>query len=35
VDRASATRYRFGEPRELTLKGVHEPVEVRAVEWRN
>jgi class 3 adenylate cyclase len=35
LDGASATRYRFGEPRELTLKGVHEPVEVRAVEWRN
>ena len=29
-----ASRFRLSEPRLVTLKGVREPVEVRAVEWR-
>jgi class 3 adenylate cyclase len=31
---AGSIRYRLSEPRSLQLKGVREPVEVRAVEWR-
>jgi class 3 adenylate cyclase len=27
-------RFRASEPRALTLKGVREPVEVRAIDWR-
>jgi class 3 adenylate cyclase len=29
-----STKIAFSEPRELALKGVREPVEVRAVNWR-
>jgi class 3 adenylate cyclase len=29
-----STRFGLSEPRELSLKGVEEPVEVRSVEWR-
>jgi len=33
---ADATpRFRVSEPRELILKGVREPVEVRSVDWRS
>jgi class 3 adenylate cyclase len=31
---SSATTYPYFEPRELTLKGVRDPVTVRAVDWR-
>jgi class 3 adenylate cyclase len=30
----SSTRFRLSEPRQLALKGVEEPVEVRSVDWR-
>ncbi len=33
-EQAGPTRFRPSEPRSLTLKGVREPVEVRAVDWR-
>ena len=29
-----ASRFGMSDPRELTLKGVDEPVEVRSVDWR-
>jgi class 3 adenylate cyclase len=29
-----STRFRLSEPRQLALKGVEEPVEVRSVDWR-
>jgi len=32
---AGTIRFRAGEPRSLTLKGVAEPVEVQAVDWRS
>ena len=31
---AGPTRFKVSEPRALTLKGVREPVEVRAIDWR-
>ena len=34
LERAGQTRFKFSEPRALTLKGVREPVEVRAIDWR-
>ena len=34
LDGAGSIRFGLSEPRELTLKGVREPVEVRAVDWR-
>jgi class 3 adenylate cyclase/Tfp pilus assembly protein PilF len=34
VAEAGSTRFGLSEPRELTLKGVDEPVEVRSVDWR-
>jgi class 3 adenylate cyclase len=33
-DGAGSTRFGLSDPRQLTLKGVRAPVEVRAVEWR-
>ena len=32
--RPGQTRFKLSEPRALTLKGVREPVEVRAIDWR-
>jgi hypothetical protein len=29
-----SSRFGLSDPRELSLKGVEEPVEVRSVEWR-
>ncbi|HET7026717.1 MAG TPA: adenylate/guanylate cyclase domain-containing protein [Candidatus Limnocylindrales bacterium] len=29
-----AARFRLSEPRELTLKGVREPIEARSIDWR-
>jgi class 3 adenylate cyclase len=34
LEQGGRTRYRASEPRMLTLKGVREPVEVRAIDWR-
>jgi class 3 adenylate cyclase len=34
LEGAGKTRFKVSEPRALTLKGVREPVEVRAVDWR-
>jgi class 3 adenylate cyclase len=34
LSEAGSTRFSLSEPRTVTLKGVHEPVEVRSVEWR-
>ena len=34
LEQAGHTRFRASEPRALTLKGVREPVEVRAIDWR-
>jgi class 3 adenylate cyclase len=34
IDGAGSTRFGLSDPRQLTLKGVRAPVEVRAVEWR-
>jgi class 3 adenylate cyclase len=34
LESAGRTRFKVSEPRMLTLKGVREPVEVRAIEWR-
>ena len=34
LEQAGPTRFKLSEPRALTLKGVREPVEVRAVDWR-
>ncbi len=34
LDAAGAIRFGLSEPRSVTLKGVSEPLEVRAVEWR-
>ena len=34
LDQAGRVRFQLSEPRSLTLKGVSEPVEVRAIEWR-
>jgi class 3 adenylate cyclase len=34
VDGAGPMRFALSEPRPVTLKGVREPVEVRAVDWR-
>jgi class 3 adenylate cyclase len=34
VDGAGPMRFALTDPRPLTLKGVREPVEVQAVEWR-
>jgi len=31
----SSARYGLSEPRQLTLKGIREPIEVRAVDWRS
>jgi len=31
----SSARYALSEPRQLTLKGIREPIEVRAVDWRS
>ena len=30
----SSSRFGLSDPREVTLKGVDEPVEVRSVDWR-
>jgi class 3 adenylate cyclase len=34
LEQAGQTRFKLSEPRALTLKGVREPVEVRAIDWR-
>jgi class 3 adenylate cyclase len=34
LEQAGRTRFKLSEPRALTLKGVREPVEVRAIDWR-
>jgi len=34
LEQAGRSRFKVSEPRALTLKGVREPVEVRAVDWR-
>jgi class 3 adenylate cyclase len=34
LQQAGQTRFKVSEPRALTLKGVREPVEVRAIDWR-
>jgi class 3 adenylate cyclase len=34
LEQAGPTRFQASEPRALTLKGVREPVEVRAINWR-
>jgi class 3 adenylate cyclase len=34
LEQAGRTRFKVSEPRALTLKGVREPVEVRAIDWR-
>ena len=34
LELAGQTRFTVSEPRALTLKGVREPVEVRAIDWR-
>jgi class 3 adenylate cyclase len=34
LERAGQIRFKVSEPRALTLKGVGEPVEVRAIDWR-
>jgi class 3 adenylate cyclase len=34
LEHAGPIRFKTSEPRDLTLKGVREPVEVRAVDWR-
>jgi class 3 adenylate cyclase len=34
LERAGQSRFKVSEPRALTLKGVREPVEVRAIDWR-
>jgi class 3 adenylate cyclase len=34
LEQAGETRFKVSEPRGLTLKGVREPVEVRAIDWR-
>jgi hypothetical protein len=34
LDAATEVRFGLSEPRSLQLKGVQEPMEVRAVEWR-
>lgn len=34
LEQVGATRFRASEPRSLTLKGIREPVEVRAIDWR-
>jgi class 3 adenylate cyclase len=33
LDGAGRSRFKVSEPRALTLKGVREPVEVRAIDW--
>jgi class 3 adenylate cyclase len=33
-EQAGSSRFKFSEPRTLTLKGVREPVDVRAIDWR-
>jgi class 3 adenylate cyclase len=34
LEQAKPTRFQASEPRSLTLKGVREPIDVRAIEWR-
>ena len=34
LDQAGQTRFKVSEPHALTLKGVREPVDVRAIDWR-
>jgi class 3 adenylate cyclase len=34
LEQAGQVRFKVSEPRALTLKGVREPVEVRAIDWR-
>ena len=34
LEQAGQSRFKVSEPRSLTLKGVREPVEVRAIDWR-
>jgi class 3 adenylate cyclase len=34
LEQAGQLRFKVSEPRALTLKGVREPVEVRAIDWR-
>jgi class 3 adenylate cyclase len=34
TEQAGASRHSLSEPRTLTLKGVSEPIEVRAIDWR-
>jgi class 3 adenylate cyclase len=34
LEQVGDTRFKVSEPRSLTLKGVGEPVEVRAIDWR-
>jgi class 3 adenylate cyclase len=34
LEQAPQDRFKVSEPRPLTLKGVREPVEVRAIDWR-
>jgi class 3 adenylate cyclase len=33
LEQAGKTRFKVSEPRTLTLKGVREPIEVRAIDW--
>ena len=35
TEQAGASRHSLSEPRTLTLKGVGEPIEVRAIDWRS
>ena len=34
LEQAGRTRFTVSDPRTLTLKGVREPIEVRAIDWR-
>jgi class 3 adenylate cyclase len=34
VDAAGRMRFHLSEPRSVTLKGVRDPIEVQAVDWR-
>jgi class 3 adenylate cyclase len=35
LEQVGPDRFRASEPRALTLKGIGEPVEVRAIDWRS
>jgi class 3 adenylate cyclase len=34
IDEAGDSRHRLSEPRSVKLKGIGEPVDVRAIDWR-